>query len=329
MSTGVAERIAKVWLHPQWMYKLTKTYREESEHVAGIFRLARNVRVRKQAEFLANKKAAAKQQNGSIQAAVDDEHQNESVDTDANSSYVQDDFVERPPQLYVNEILKLADRGELSIDQDVLDEHLVTMIVGGNETSALTSSNVLLMLAMHPDVQQRCFFELRRVYGDDGKGGISDRTSTLELIGQLDYMEMVIKETMRLLPVGPFLGRVCEAPTEISNCTLPTGSLLIMCNYQTHRDKRIWGERANEFDPDNFLPELAAKRHPFAYVPFSGGPRNCVGIKYAWISVKIMLAGLLRKYQFKTDQKYADLRFKWDITLKLSKKHMVVVEKRK
>lgn len=192
----------------------------------------------------------------------------------------------------------------------------------GNETSALTSANVCLILAMFPDVQERCVAELRRVYDT------ADGASTLDQINQLDYMEMVIKETMRLLPVGPYLGRTCAAPTELSNCTIPAGSLLILGNYNVHRNRAIWGERADEFDPENFRPERVAQRHPFSYVPFSGGPRNCVGIKYAWIAVKIMLAAILRRYHLRTDQRFERMRFKWDITLKVAGGHSVYLEDR-
>lgn len=79
----------------------------------------------------------------------------------------------------------------------------------GNETSALTTSNTILMLAMYPEIQERVFKELTEVYDTNSS------ESTMELIGKLEYMEMVIKETMRLLPVGPFLGRECQANTQI------------------------------------------------------------------------------------------------------------------
>lgn len=180
------------------------------------------------------------------------------------------------------------------------------------------------MLAMFPDVQERCYAEIRRVYGTTQPAG----GSTLHQIGQLDYLEMVIRETMRLLPVGPYLGRICTADTALSNCTMPAGSFVILGNYNMHRDPQIWGDRAGEFDPENFRPEAAAARHPFAYVPFSGGPRNCVGIKYAWIAVKIMLAEMLRQYRFRTDLAFEGMRFKWDITLKICDRHMVTVERR-
>lgn len=178
------------------------------------------------------------------------------------------------------------------------------------------------MLAMHPDIQQRCVDELHRVYDS------ASAPSTLEQIGQLDYLEMCVRETMRLLPVGPFLGRECTADTELSNCTIPAGSLLILGNYNMHRSRDLWGERAEHFDPEHFRADRMTARHPFAYVPFSGGPRNCVGIKYGWITVKIMLAAMLRQYRFSTDLRFEELRFKWDITLKVAQKHLVYVEHR-
>lgn len=86
----------------------------------------------------------------------------------------------------------------------------------GNETSALTTSNTILMLAMYPEIQERVYKELIDVYDTDSS------ESSLEDIGKLNYMEMVIKETMRLLPVGPFLARECQAKTQICNASNKT-----------------------------------------------------------------------------------------------------------
>lgn len=126
------------------------------------------------------------------------------------------------------------------------------------------------MLAMYPTYQDKVLEELQRVCS------LQDSTITLDVISQLPYMDMVIKEVMRLFPIGPLIGRNCLADTQISNCTIPKDTFIIMSIHNLHRNPKFWGDHPNEFNPDNFLPERIAERHPYAYLPFSGGSRNCI-----------------------------------------------------
>ena len=98
--------------------------------------------------------------------------------------------------------------------------------------------------------------------------------------------------------------------------------------YSLHRRKDIWGENAELFNPDNFLPENVEKRHPYSFLPFSGGARNCIGYRYAMISLKILLIYLVKNYKFSTHLKYEDIQFRSDINLKLCTKHWVSIEQR-
>lgn len=97
-----------------------------------------------------------------------------------------------------------------------------------------------------------------------------------------------------------------------------------MCNfYNLHRLKSVWGEDADQFNPDNWLPEKVAQRHPYSFMPFSAGPRMCVGYQYAQINVKLGLLMLLSRYKFTTDLKMEDLQYKFSVTLKLLNGHKV------
>jgi cytochrome P450 family 4 len=93
-----------------------------------------------------------------------------------------------------------------------------------------------------------------------------------------------------------------------------------------HRRKDIWGDDADKFDPDNFA--AGTKRHPYAYLPFSGGSRICIGYKYANMAMAIVLAHLIRHYKFSTALQMDELTFDFCITLRLINKHMVTAEKR-
>lgn len=95
-----------------------------------------------------------------------------------------------------------------------------------------------------------------------------------------------------------------------------------------HRNKEVWGPNADCYDPDNFLPEKIAARHAYSYLPFSAGPRNCIGIKYAWISMKIMLSAIMRQYKFSTHLRLENIVTKFGVTLKIDNGHFVTVERR-
>lgn len=146
-----------------------------------------------------------------------------------------------------------------------------------------------------------------------------------------------------------FLGRLNEDDIKLSNCTVPKNTILIMSCYYLHRNKETWGPNADMYNPNNFLPEKIASRHAYAYLPFSGGSRNCIGtyktthisltyfekmlplllgIKYAWMSMKVVLSSLLRQYKFSTHLRLEDITTKFEVTLKIENRHMVTVERR-
>lgn len=128
----------------------------------------------------------------------------------SKKSTSSDDLDLKKPQIYIDQILRLAEETDVFDDRAIRDE-LDTIIVGGNETSALTLSHVMLMLAIHEEIQQKVYNEIVNVLGgrDPAIPVHNDHLS------QLNYTEMVIKETMRLFPVGPVVARTCTAPTRI------------------------------------------------------------------------------------------------------------------
>lgn len=152
---------------------------------------------------------------------------------------------------------------------------------------------------------------------------------TSESLGKLQYMDRVIKETMRVAPVGPVIFREAMEDFELEQgLVIPKGTTFVLNIYALHRQKYIWGDKADMFNPDHFLPENVAKRHPCSYIPFSTGRRNCIGHRYAILSMKIILLKLLQNYVFSSDLIYEDLRFKAVLTLKLIGEHSVSIANR-
>lgn len=226
------------------------------------------------------------------------------------------------PQIFINKLFRLY--GRKGIDDRGIRDQVNLMIFAGNDTSALTTAHAILMLAMHPDIQRRAAQEVDMVCGDLP----IDAPITYNHVTKLVYIEQILLEVMRLYPVAPYIFRLCQADTKISKCTLPRGTTVVISVYTMHRDPEIWGPRPNDFNPDHFHPDAIRKRNPNAFASFSLGPRNCIGMQYAKISMKILLARMLRQFKFTTHLKISDVRPKIEITLKLASGDLVQVERR-
>lgn len=109
---------------------------------------------------------------------------------------------------------------------------------------------------------------------------------------------------------------------------IPKGTDIIMSVFTAHRRKDIWGLDADEFNPDHFDKEVSAKRNPFAFMAFSNGPRNCLGRRFATISIKVILSKVLRKYHFSTHLGMEDMKFRLEVTAKPVNGVHVEVEER-
>lgn len=142
---------------------------------------------------------------------------NESVNSDSNQM----------PQILIDQLFQLQFEGKL--DEQTVREELGTILISGNETSALTTSYIVLLLAMHPTLQERLFEELRSNYT------LPNEETTYEHLLSLKYLDRVVKEGLRLFPVGPFLVRTVSANVTISNCTIPKNSYATLSIYNLHR----------------------------------------------------------------------------------------------
>ncbi|KRT82401.1 cytochrome P450 [Oryctes borbonicus] len=182
----------------------------------------------------------------------------------------------------------LLDSNQMT-DQEIREE-VDTFLFGGHDTISSTISFGLFELTRNPDVQERLFEEIESVVGID-----KDEPITLGHLNEMGYMDRVVKEVFRLYPAAPLIERELQEEVIVDGLKYPKGTTISFHLYIQHRRSELFPE-PEKFDPDRFLPEYVASRHKFAYIPFSAGPRNCIGQKYATINTKITIANVLRHF---------------------------------
>ncbi|XP_061399377.1 probable cytochrome P450 313a4 [Musca vetustissima] len=219
--------------------------------------------------------------------------------------------------IFIDQAIELMRKNIFTVKH--VEDESGTIILAAIETSANTIGNVFILMAMFPEYQHRVYEELLTIFPDGG-----DFDVTYANIQDMTYLDMVINESMRILTQIPFVARENSQDIELSNgMVIPAGVQLFLNIFTMHRRKDLCGPRADMFDPDHFLPSNMEGKHPFAFIPFTKGIRNCIGWKYGLMSTKVTLAKLLRNFKFSTDFQYADLEFSFSIVLKL--KHIPVL----
>jgi cytochrome P450 len=170
-------------------------------------------------------------------------------------------------------LLDARDNGSALTDAEIRDQVLI-FLLAGHETTSTALTYTLYLLGRHPSVQERV-----RAEPDTG------------------YPAMVLKEAMRLFPSAPLTGRRSVTDDEISGYHIPAGSDVVVTPWVTHRHPRFWDSPA-EFDPERFTPERERARHRYAWYPFGGGPRACIGQHFSMLESTIALTALVRNFDF-------------------------------
>ncbi|XP_014487700.1 PREDICTED: cytochrome P450 4g15-like [Dinoponera quadriceps] len=156
----------------------------------------------------------------------------------------------------------------------------------------------------------------------------SDRQCTFVDTVNMKYLERVILETLRLFPTIPIYARKLNKNVRIGNYVLPKDATIATSPFIVHRAEKYYPNPL-VFNPDNFLPDKMQQRNPYAYIPFSAGPRSCVGRKYAMLEMKILLSTILRKYRITSDVAYQEFPLLAEIALKRSDEFNIKIELRK
>jgi cytochrome P450 len=179
--------------------------------------------------------------------------------------------------------------GEGMSDQQLRDE-VMGLLLAGHETTPLALIWTWYLLSQHPEVEERLHAELDTVLGG--------QVPTVEQLNDLPYTRMVIQEALRLYPPVFGMTRHTIADDEIGGYHVPANSIIFLSPYYTHRHPAFW-EEPERFDPERFTPERSAGRPRFAYFPFGGGLRRCIGNAFALMEAQLVLATVAQRYHLR------------------------------
>lgn len=180
--------------------------------------------------------------------------------------------------------------GQITLSRAELLGELAGIVFAGHETTATTLTWLFYLLSQHPDVEAKLHEELDRV--------LCGRVPTFADLPHLTYTRMVIDETMRLYPAAWTLTRQAVNADEIGGYPIPAQSSILLNIYTVHHHPDFW-ENPETFDPERFTPERSADRHKFAFLPFGGGPRKCIGEPFALAEAQLVTATIAQQYRLR------------------------------
>lgn len=214
-------------------------------------------------------------------------------------------------------------RSGAKLNDEEIKEEVDTIMFEGHDTTAAGSSFVLCLLGIHQDIQDKVYAEIFNIFGD------SDREATFADTLEMKYLERVIMETLRMYPPVPVVARKLNQDVRLvsEDYVLPAGSTVVVATMKVHRRPEIY-TNPDVFDPDNFLPERTQNRHYYSFIPFSAGPRSCVGRKYAMLKLKVLLSTILRHYRITSKLTEEDFKLQGDIILKRTDGFRIEIEPR-
>jgi len=180
-----------------------------------------------------------------------------------------------------------AETGEGMSDRQIRDE-VMTIFLAGHETTATTLAWAWYQLSLHPEVCRRMEEEVDQV--------LHGRVPEAEDVPRLTFTRMVVDETLRLYPAAWMFARTALEEDEVAGYHVPAGQMLMISPYVLHRRAELW-PNPEAFDPWRFTPERALHRHKYAYLPFSGGQRVCIGNNFALMEATLILAMAAQRFR--------------------------------
>lgn len=260
MSDLIQERQKSPWLWPNMLYR----------------QLAKGKEYKRCLDIL----------QGLTKSVIKERH--EERQSDSSSSHDNDLKRKTKRMAFLDLLLTMHDE-DSSFGFEDIQEEVDTFMFEGHDTTAAASSWALYLIGLHPEVQKRVHEELDQVFES------VHEPATMDKLSQLTYLGTVLKEALRIYPSVPFIARTLHEDCVIHGITFPKGSEAVLLIYHLHRDPKVFPD-PERFDPDRFNAANSLKRHPYAYVPFSAGPRNCIGQKFAQLEEKVLVSTILRRF---------------------------------
>ncbi|XP_052863437.1 cytochrome P450 4d1-like [Anopheles cruzii] len=211
---------------------------------------------------------------------------------------------------FLDMLLQSTIDGQPLTDLEIREE-VDTFMFEGHDTTTSAISFLLKCLAKNPDVQQKVYDEILDVFGTD-----RSKPVTMGMLHKLNYLDLVIKETLRMYPTVPMIGRKMLQTTVINGKIIPAGANVIIFPFFLGRSAEYY-PTPEKFDPERFNMEKSAeKTNPYQYIPFSAGPRNCIGQKYAIVELKSIASKILQHYEILPTKEERDESFTSEIVLR-------------
>ncbi|KAK7864372.1 hypothetical protein R5R35_010971 [Gryllus longicercus] len=293
ISEIIIRRMLRPWLRNDFVYSFTKDGKRYKECLEILHSFTTKV--------IREKKANLKNQT--------------------TQQETQHDDLGRKRRVAFLDLLLEASQGDTVLSDEDIREEVDTFMFEGHDTTSASLCWTLFLLGNYPEVQEKVFEEQASIFQDSG------RQPNTQDLAEMKYLERVIKESLRLYPSVPIILRHLTEDVTVGEHTLPAGSHATLHIYHAHRNPKYF-PNPEAFDPDNFLPERVQGRHPYAYVPFSAGSRNCIGQKFALLEEKTVLSAVLRRFRVRALDAPSDVRLYAELVLRPQGGIRLVIEPR-
>ena len=194
-------------------------------------------------------------------------------------------------QLMMNANDETTEEQASRLTDDEIVAQCVVFLLAGFETSSNTLSFTLYYLAVNPDVQDKLRAEINNAIESNAKKPLN------EVAQHIEYLDCVIKEAQRLCPTLAQVNRECSEDYDLNGINIPAGTEILIPIYFLHHDPDAWTD-PEKFDPERFQSPRKDARHALQFLPFGAGPRNCIGMRFALMEIKIALVKILTKFRF-------------------------------
>ncbi|XP_029173379.1 cytochrome P450 4C1-like [Nylanderia fulva] len=269
----ILERLFRPWYWPDWLYNLVPSGKEYKSGLNTIHEFTR--------EVINKKKIARQSRNSTVKSEKEDDEL---------------DIGKRKRKAFLDLLLDQNEKDEVPLTDDELRAQVDTFMFEGHDTTAVALTWTLFLLGNNLEHQEKVHEELEEVFKD------SETPASVKELAQLKYLNRIIKESLRLYPSVPMITRRLAEDVKLGDYTFPKGVTIVLGIALMHLNPEVWPD-PKKFDPDRFLPENSKHRNPYAYIPFSAGPRNCIGQRFALLEEKTILTAILRKWRIKSVKK--------------------------